>query len=135
MLIYHVMHCIIELEIYGVSRCAVRHQQAARSQKHRRISVCKTYAATNKVTDAGWEGIAGSVGVGLIWAALACKSEIWPVKIVLSAAPHVTEKSNEKSTLPVMQTCLCVLCLVAYSCWSTMDMNWYRNSILLLKTM
>lgn len=47
--------------------------------EHRRMGSCRPCAATNKVTDAGWEGIAGSVGVGILWAALACRYFVSPV--------------------------------------------------------
>ena len=33
--------------------------------------MCTPCNATNKIADAGWEGIAGSVGIGVLWAALA----------------------------------------------------------------
>lgn len=53
-------------------RCAIKRSTALPARRYHRSSTCKTYAATNKISDAGWEGFAGSVGVGLIWAGLAC---------------------------------------------------------------
>ncbi|KAL3149212.1 hypothetical protein ABBQ32_002038 [Trebouxia sp. C0010 RCD-2024] len=54
----------------SLHRCGVKHPRAFSLRRHK-SSACRTYAATNKVTDAGWEGIAGSVGYGLIWGGLA----------------------------------------------------------------
>ena len=54
-------------------------------QQRHRSSSCKVYAASNKVTDAGWEGIAGSFGVGLIWAGLACE---YPAAYTLYVLAH-----------------------------------------------
>lgn len=53
------------------NRLAAGTRSLSRGHQCRKTGACKPCAASNKVTDAGWEGIAGSVGVGVLWAALA----------------------------------------------------------------
>ncbi len=69
------------LQVYGhlyrclcICRLAAGVKGFSRGQQCRKTGACKPCATSNKVTDAGWEGIAGSVGVGVLWAALACES-------------------------------------------------------------
>ena len=57
-----------------ICRLAAGTRSLSRGHQCRKTGACKPCAASNKVTDAGWEGIAGSVGVGVLWAALACES-------------------------------------------------------------
>lgn len=64
----HLYHCLC------ICRLAAGVRSLSRGQQCRKTGACKPCAASNKVTDAGWEGIAGSVGVGILWAALACES-------------------------------------------------------------
>ncbi len=72
-----VQHILLKFTCNGrYCRCRVTSSPgyALPGRQHRNTGACSPCAASNKVTDAGWEGIAGSVGVGILWAALACES-------------------------------------------------------------